>query len=64
MGALNYVFSSTLRSLKSKKSEFVWPNSIKVKFESSEYAKSTVEDSVVGRSKSREHAELEEELSN
>jgi hypothetical protein len=54
---------STPRSLKSKKSEFVWSNSIKVKFESSEYAKSTVEDGVVGGSKSREHAELKAELS-
>jgi hypothetical protein len=43
--------------LKSKKSELVWSNSIDVRFESTEHAKS-LEEGVVGGSKSREDAEL------
>lgn len=43
--------------MKPKKSGLVWSNSIDVRFESTEHAKS-VEEGVVGGSKSREDAEL------
>lgn len=51
------------RSLKSKKSELVWDDSIDVRFESTEHAKSTVEDGVVGWSKSQDDVELIVEIS-
>jgi hypothetical protein len=51
-----------MRPMKSETPQLAWANSIDAWFESTEHAKSMVEDGVVGGSKSREDAELIVEL--